>query len=198
MKKRPPIPGPIRKRLLEHNASMCCVCHASGIGVEVHHLDKDPSNNRLSNLALLCVADHDAHHRPNAYPRLNHLSMTKESIRAAKRKWESFVAEAHKQKPDIVATVSAYGTKANIHAMRVVYQGRDQEIYLDRIFHSLESPQERWIDDMLRELCEFRGDIPIVLIDAPLPVEYCPCCQKSLPSTLVTRRFDKIMKGLAG
>ena len=196
MKQRPPIPGPIRKRILSRNASMCCVCHARGMGVNIHHVDKNPSNNKLSNLAVLCVTDHDAHHRPLAYPRLNHLRMSKASIQDAKRKWEWFVAEASRPKPEIMATVSAYGTKEHIHAMRVVYQGRDQAIYLDRIFHSLGGPPDTWIDDMLEELCEFRGNIPIVLVNAPLPVEYCPCCKNALSRTVVTRQFDKIMKGL--
>jgi hypothetical protein len=197
MKKRPQIPSAKRKSILARNASMCCVCHARDIGVEIHHLDKNPANNKLSNLAVLCTADHDAHHRPLAYPRLNHLRMSKDSIRKAKRKWEWFVAEAGRLKPEIMATVSAYGTKNHIHAMRVVYQGRDQTIYLDRTFHSLRGPPDTWIDDMLNELCTFRGDIPIVLVNAPLPVEYCPCCHNALSRTVVTRQFDKIMNGLA-
>ena len=64
--RRNPIPSR-RERLLAKNGRMCCVCKASGVGVQFHHIDGDHSNTVDENLAVLCVADHDAHHRPNQY-----------------------------------------------------------------------------------------------------------------------------------
>lgn len=39
--------------------SCCCVCHNHAVGVQVHHLDSDHSNNDLDNLAALCAHHHD-------------------------------------------------------------------------------------------------------------------------------------------
>lgn len=197
MNKTPSIPSKVRRAVLAHNAHMCCVCHARGVGVQIHHIDKNPRNNRVTNLAVLCVTDHDAHHRPNAYQTVNHLNMSKAGIQAAKWKWEWFVAETKRSHPRIMTTITAYGTVDHIHAMRVVYQGRDQTIYLDRVFHELNAPLDKWIDAMLAESLAFNRDIPIAVIDAPMPVEYCPCRRSSTSRTVVSSHFDRIMKTMS-
>jgi len=38
---------------------ICCVCRAPGKDIQIHHLDEDPSNNELSNLAVLCIECHN-------------------------------------------------------------------------------------------------------------------------------------------
>ena len=38
----------------------CCVCRERGKPVQIHHLDDDPSNNDLGNLAVLCLDCHNA------------------------------------------------------------------------------------------------------------------------------------------
>ncbi len=35
----------------------CCVCGDPDKPVQIHHIDEDPSNNNLENLAVLCL-DH--------------------------------------------------------------------------------------------------------------------------------------------
>lgn len=37
----------------------CCVCREPGKAVQIHHLDEDPSNNSLDNLAVLCLQHHN-------------------------------------------------------------------------------------------------------------------------------------------
>lgn len=37
----------------------CCVCRERGKPVQLHHIDDDPANNQLSNLAVLCLDDHN-------------------------------------------------------------------------------------------------------------------------------------------
>lgn len=39
--------------------STCCVCRERGKAVQVHHVDEDPSNNTLANLAVLCLECHN-------------------------------------------------------------------------------------------------------------------------------------------
>jgi hypothetical protein len=54
--KRIPIPKPVERELLFRNQSVCCICQKSGI--QIHHIDNDPANNRLTNLCVLCVDHH--------------------------------------------------------------------------------------------------------------------------------------------
>lgn len=37
----------------------CCICRIPERTTQIHHLDEDPSNNHLENLALLCLECHD-------------------------------------------------------------------------------------------------------------------------------------------
>ena len=46
-----------RSDLLIVNRHSCCVCHEGG--VQIHHIDSDPSNNGVENLAVLCLNHHD-------------------------------------------------------------------------------------------------------------------------------------------
>jgi len=59
---------------MDRNAGVCCVCKQRWIGVQLHHIDGDHSNTIDENLAVLCVKDHDAHHRPKCYRNLNHIA----------------------------------------------------------------------------------------------------------------------------
>lgn len=37
----------------------CCICNERGKAVQIHHVNEDPSGNRLENLAVLCLEDHN-------------------------------------------------------------------------------------------------------------------------------------------
>ena len=56
MRQRPPIPKQIEREALFRSQSVCCVCQKKG--VQVHHIDGNPSNNKLSNLCVLCIEHH--------------------------------------------------------------------------------------------------------------------------------------------
>jgi len=51
-KKRPPIPKDVEDRLLVSCKHSCCICERWG--VEIHHIDGNPSNNQEDNLIPLC------------------------------------------------------------------------------------------------------------------------------------------------
>lgn len=54
---RPPIPSSVEAAILLANRHACCVCQK--IRVQIHHIDGDPTNNDLANLACLCHDHHD-------------------------------------------------------------------------------------------------------------------------------------------
>ncbi len=57
-KTRATIPGPLAAKALFFSDRTCCVCRVKGKSVQVHHIDEDPSNNRIENLGVLCLECH--------------------------------------------------------------------------------------------------------------------------------------------
>lgn len=63
-KRRPTIPTTTQTELLTQSRRRCCLCFGLKSDIEVKdgqiaHLDRNPSNNRLDNLAWLCLPHHD-------------------------------------------------------------------------------------------------------------------------------------------
>lgn len=99
-RRRPPIPKKLQHRLLYESAYVCAVCQWRS--VQIHHIDKDNSNNEEANLVVVCHLHHDEAH--------THRSMSKNldaaALRDAKRQWVSQVKEYRSR----VATVSGQRT----------------------------------------------------------------------------------------
>ncbi|MCC8047139.1 MAG: HNH endonuclease [Clostridiales bacterium] len=171
---RVPISSKMRKSLLEKNAYSCCVCKRTGIGLNLHHIDGDNSNTTEENLAVLCVNEHDAHHRPSKYPSLNHLDLSADSLLEYKNDWERFVQECKKDKPRVFATVNAFGTYDNIVGVKVIFQWDTGEIVFERTYQQLDGDMDFWTDKILEEVLRFGKNIKIVIVNEPLKVEYCP------------------------
>ncbi len=165
-----------RDHLLKENANRCCVCQCSGRGLHLHHIDHDSSNTVEENLALLCVEDHDRHHRPGAYkPTVNHLELSPDEIRRHKTSWETFVSETRKPFPKVIATLSAYGNYELIHSVQLVMQWADRIEY-QRSYHLIDGNLDKMTDAVMEELRDFGLGVKLALIDKPLPVEHCPSC----------------------
>jgi hypothetical protein len=131
-----------KERLLQANAFRCCVCKRRSVGVHLHHIDGNSSNTVDENLAVLCVEDHDRHHRPDEYEsRANHLELDANEILRLKNSWEAFVVEANRPDPRVIATLSAYGTEEVIHSLQLVMQWPDERIEYKRSFHLGQSQQ---------------------------------------------------------
>ena len=182
--KRPPIPKPIKRSILTKNLGVCCVCKERGIGTNFHHINGNPANNNEDNIAVLCVQEHDQHHRPNANVKTKHLELGADKIKEYKYEWEQTVEECKSDHPKILAVVNTYGDYANIHSVRLIVQKVDSKIIYQRIYHLLTGTPDQWADAILDEVMWLGKNVKLTLIDEPLQVEYCPCCSTSLSSTL--------------
>jgi hypothetical protein len=108
-------------RLIAKNASRCCVCKRKGIGFNLHHIDGDNSNTVDENLAVLCVEDHDHHHRPSQYTQTKHLELGKDELLKYKQSWETFVQNAKSENPSVIAVINVFGTFEQLHAARIIF-----------------------------------------------------------------------------
>ena len=57
MSKRVPLKESVKLEIISRCNNRCCICQAPF--VQIHHIDGDPSNNDLDNLAPLCPNCHD-------------------------------------------------------------------------------------------------------------------------------------------
>jgi len=172
------------ERLVQKNSGRCCVCKRKGIGLNLHHIDGNNANTIDENLAVLCVEDHDHHHRPNRYSKTKHLELSANEIKQKKESWEAFVCDARSENPSVIAVINAFGDENQIHAAKIIFQWPDERIEFERTFHLLEGNFDYWTDEMMSEVCSIGQNIKITLIDEPLPVEYCPCCGNGFSSTV--------------
>ena len=58
-KKRIPITDNIAAEVLFISDRTCCVCNMIGKEIQIHHIDENPSNNSVDNLAVLCFEHHN-------------------------------------------------------------------------------------------------------------------------------------------
>lgn len=79
---RTKIGGPLRSAILIANRHSCCVCGRGS--VQIHHINSDPSDNRLENLAVLCTQHHDKATAPKGLT----ASLKPKDIRIYKERWE--------------------------------------------------------------------------------------------------------------
>ena len=90
VKQRVAIPKQVEHEVLFRNQNACCVCRKTG--VQIHHIDGNPSNNRLSNLCVLCIEHHAL--------ASSRSSMTKglepRLLRKYKQEWEGFLVRQRK------------------------------------------------------------------------------------------------------
>lgn len=87
MAKRTPIPTSVQNKVLVSNRHACCVCQKDG--VQLHHIDGDPSNNDISNLAALCLDHHDRATMIGALTK----KLTPTQVRHYKQTWEARCAD---------------------------------------------------------------------------------------------------------
>lgn len=57
-KRRPAIPNDISAQVMFQHDRTCCVCRERGLSVQIHHIDEDPTNHAIDNLAVLCLEHH--------------------------------------------------------------------------------------------------------------------------------------------
>jgi hypothetical protein len=81
----------------------CCVCRAYGRRVQIHHIDDDPSNNRIENLAALCFECHDLTQMRGGFAR----SLTREQVAQYRSDWIARVSARRSEADRLAAKTMA-------------------------------------------------------------------------------------------
>lgn len=79
------IQAPLEKKILYESRWVCAVCQASGC--QIHHIDRDPSNNVEENLIALCTKHHEEAHTTRTMSK----NLDSSALRHAKDAWNSNV-----------------------------------------------------------------------------------------------------------
>jgi HNH endonuclease len=79
------IPRQTERNVLFRNQSICCVCQKRG--VQIHHIDGNPSNNSPSNLCVLCIEHHAEASSTSAMVK----GLSSSLLRQYKKAWEASV-----------------------------------------------------------------------------------------------------------
>jgi hypothetical protein len=58
-KPRTPVPDEVSAEVMFQHDRTCCVCGERGLAVQIHHIDEDPTNHVIHNLAVLCLEHHE-------------------------------------------------------------------------------------------------------------------------------------------
>jgi len=58
-KDRTPVPEEVSADVLFQHDHTCCVCREHGRSVQIHHINEDPTDHDVDNLAVLCLEDHN-------------------------------------------------------------------------------------------------------------------------------------------
>lgn len=53
------IPHNVAAEVMFRHRRTCCICNIPDRTVQIHHIDEDPSNNAIENLAVLCLECHN-------------------------------------------------------------------------------------------------------------------------------------------
>jgi hypothetical protein len=97
-KDRTPVPGDVAAEVLFQHDHTCCVCQERGKYVQIHHIDEDPSNHALRDLAVLCLECHnDTQIRGGFGRKLNSTEVTK-----YRDDWVSRVLERRRRADEVL------------------------------------------------------------------------------------------------
>lgn len=92
-KHRQRIPQDVEAEILFANDRTCCICRDSTKGIQIHHMDRNPNNNDLDNLAVVCTDHHDEIHKAGGITK----GISATLLKRYKRNWELSVRRRRTQ-----------------------------------------------------------------------------------------------------
>lgn len=95
-KKRVALSPTLAAKVLFISDRICCVCNIKGKPVQIHHIDDNPANNDIENLAVLCLDCHNETQIKGGF----HKKLDAEQIILYRDNWLINVAKARAREPE--------------------------------------------------------------------------------------------------
>jgi len=139
-KERKPISETIKHEVISRCNNRCCVCQTPFI--VIHHIDEDPSNNQIDNLAPLCPNCHSQAHSSSQMT----TNLTSSRITTLRDKWYEYCVRRRDSlaiDPNAILKVinlvrtlgpAQYGWKKTFSAIDPSYKYLSREEIIIRIF----------------------------------------------------------------
>jgi len=93
VKLRTDIPTSVVAKVLFASDNTCCVCSDRGRAVQIHHLDENPNNHALENLAVLCLDCHNKTQSSGGFGR----KLTRDVVCRFRDEWLIRVSDRRRQ-----------------------------------------------------------------------------------------------------
>ncbi len=157
-KMRIPIPDELAAEVMFASDRTCCVCCDPNRKTEIHHIDRNPSNNDRSNLAVLCKDHHSDAHTLHAFAR----NLTPDLIRKYNETWRVIVRARLSPGGDQALSIE-YQQQVLLeimlapHAWKVHYMTLYPGHFRDTGYSSSERGGDVW--DMLLECAMYRYSV---------------------------------------
>lgn len=132
MAERKKIPKTVESDVLYKSDFKCCVCQDGTQGVHVHHIDENPNNNKLNNLAFLCFYHHDEASKKGSLSK----KLTPRTIKKFRDNWYEEITEIRKKRREYRSTPltevsEEHLTNAALSANIIIEIIKIREAYLD-------------------------------------------------------------------
>lgn len=157
-KTRIPIPDNVAAEVMFASDRTCCVCREPNRKTEIHHIDGDPSNNDISNLAVVCKDHQSDAHTNHAFAR----NLSADVIRKYNKSWRVIVRARLSPGGDHDHHIE-YQQQVLLevglapHAWKVHYMAEYPGHFRNRNYSSAERKGDVW--DMLLEFSQHKYSI---------------------------------------
>jgi hypothetical protein len=106
-KQRVPIPEDISAEVLHAADKTCSVCRDPSRSPQIHHIDENPSNNEVSNLAVLCLECHRETQIRGGFTK----TLSAELVRRYRDEWLAIVQERRSRLVSLLPPISPTSTQ---------------------------------------------------------------------------------------
>jgi len=144
------IPNDVSAKVLFISDRTCCVCRDNTKQIIIHHLDENPSNNNLKNLAVLCLECHGKTHTRGGFDR----KLDADQIKLYRDDWYNLVSQKRVIiDPDKYKPPFADKELELITSQAETFKERKQYVLLAGLYHSIGNTElrDKYIEIALRK-----------------------------------------------
>lgn len=148
-KKRAPMPPDVSARVLFESDRTCCVCRQRGKPVQIHHINEDPSDNNLRNLAVLCFDCHRETQITGGFDR----KLDSDQVTLYRNDWHKNIARSRTENEAVIEHTQVDGALELATSLAEAYRENGQFEILAMHYHSIgnEELRDKYIEQVLAE-----------------------------------------------